>query len=273
MIECLLINNDCYKKYSKCVMTPVGGVLHSTAPTETGELSRFIQPVSGQTGSINGKLATEAKLFQVIGKNRYNNHWNKPGVEKAVHVMIGLDAGGEVAACQTLHYNMPCWGCGSGSNGSYNGCYGGVSCEPLYIQIEMIEDKNGSLEHCQKLYSKAVEVFAMLAKAYPKVGKNIVSHAEAHRNGFASDHGDPENYWSRVGATFTMDGFRADVISAMSSSLFDDVRPDAWYAEYVYKVVGAGLMRGKSEKIFAPHDMATRAELAAILSRLLDRGI
>ena len=270
MIECFLIKNDCYKKYKTIFLDPVGIVVHATDPTEDGTLSRFVQPAAGQTGYINGKLATEVELFHALGKNKYGNHWNRSGVEKAVHYMVGLDAAGEMAVARTLHDTMPCWGAGSGPKGSFNGCYKGEAKDPLYIQIEMIEDKNASLEHCQALYKKTVWLCAYLVKTFPKIGKNIVSHKEAHALGYASDHGDPEGYWKRAKSGYTMNGFRDDVVAQLQEPLYKDVPSDAWYSEYVAKATALGIMYGRGDGLFCPTDTPTRAELAAVACRLYD---
>lgn len=269
MYECLLLANDCYKKYNLCRLEPVGIVLHSTDPTEKGELSRFIQPVGNQTGKINGVECNSTDLLNALGRNHYNNHWNRTGVEKAVHIMIGKDASGSIEACQTLPFTMPCWGCGSGSNGSYNGCYGGSAKAPLYIQIEMIEDKDATRGHCVALYNKAIEVCAWLVKQFPKIGSNIVSHREAHAKGYATDHGDPEGYWRRARIDYTMNLFRHDVVAQLQSRQYLDVPVDAWYAEAVAAVSSAGIMIGRGERTFCPKEPVTRAELAQVIARML----
>jgi len=43
----------------------------------------------------------------------------------------------------------------------------------------------------------------------------VISHAEGHRRGIASNHGDPEHLWNGLGMGYTMDGFRKDVAAAM----------------------------------------------------------
>lgn len=45
-----------------------------------------------------------------------------------------------------------------------------------------------------------------------------------------------------------------------------------WAEAAIDKVAAAGLMNGKSERTFAPNDVLTRAELAAVLARLLDKS-
>lgn len=67
----LLTKNDCYKAYQR--MTPKGIVVHSTGANNPN-LRRYIAPDDG-----------------VIGKNLYNNDWNRGGLDVAVHGFIGLD--------------------------------------------------------------------------------------------------------------------------------------------------------------------------------------
>jgi hypothetical protein len=88
-----LTNNDCYK--TGRTIKPTGIVMHST-----------------------GCNQPNAQVFI--------NTWNQSGVTKCVHAFI--DANG---IYQTLPFNMRCWGCASGKNGSYNNSH---------IQFEIAED-------------------------------------------------------------------------------------------------------------------------------------
>lgn len=47
----------------------------------------------------------------------------------------------------------------------------------------------------------------------------IISHAEGHKRGIASNHGDPEHLWRQLGMGYTMDGFRKDVKIAMKEKV------------------------------------------------------
>lgn len=58
----------------------------------------------------------------------------------------------------------------------------------------------------------------MLCKEYdldPLADGVIISHAEGHKRGIASNHGDPEHLWNQLGMGYTMDGFRKAVKDAM----------------------------------------------------------
>ena len=53
---------------------------------------------------------------------------------------------------------------------------------------------------------------------------------------------------------------------------FPDVRPDSWYAGAVCTGAELGLILGREDGSFGPREPITRAEAAAIVNRMLDRG-
>ena len=220
LLKCLFQENDCFKKYSGAALAPVGIVVHSTDPAGKA-LSRFVQPAAGQTQGmeLEGAPASAEQLLAALGKNAFGNHWNRSGVQACVHAFIGQLADGSLAACQTLPWNMPCWGAGSGKNGSCNGCLNGKAQEPLYIQFEMIEDASGDANYCARVYALAVELCAELMRLYPSIRlENVISHKEAHGRGCATDHGDPESWWKRCKMGVTMADLRADVASRLNGN-------------------------------------------------------
>ena len=87
----------------------------------------------------------------------------------------------------------------------------------------------------------------------------------------------PKNAWDawQYTATGRVTGVTGDVdVSWFKRELFKGHFSDTaghWAEEYINRVKEAGLMNGKSERLFAPNDVLTRAELAAVLCRLLDR--
>lgn len=185
----IFTNNDCYKASQK--MTPRGIVVHSTG-CNNPYLSRYVAPDNG-----------------VIGKNLYGNDWNRPGEDVCVHAFIGKDKNGAVKTVQTLPFDVCCWGVGRGYNGSYN-------YNPAYIQFEMCEDDLSDNAYCKSTYNKAVEFCAYLCKQYNIPVNNIVSHYEAHLQGYGSDHIDPTNWWKYH--NLTMDMFRAVVKKKIGGS-------------------------------------------------------
>jgi len=55
------------------------------------------------------------------------------------------------------------------------------------------------------------------------------------------------------------------------SAMFTDVDPNAWYAEAVEQAAKLGLMQGGGDGTFRPNDAVTRAELAAVITRLVEK--
>ena len=180
-----LTNNGCYKKGGK--MTPVGIMVHTTGANNP-YLKRYIAPDDGK-----------------LGKNRYNNHWNRPGVSKMVHAFIGKLDNGEVAIYQTLPWDMPGWHSGTGTKGQkHNANNNG------YIGFEICEDDLTDKTYLAKAYNLAVELCAYLVKKYPTIKiENIIGHYEGYQRGIASNHGDPRHWFSKHGKS--MEQFRNDV--------------------------------------------------------------
>lgn len=185
----LFTKSDCYKAAQK--MTPKGIVVHSTGANNPN-LRRYVAPDDG-----------------IIGKNDYNNDFNRSGIDVCVHAFIGKDKNGKVKTYQTLPFNYCCWGVGSGSKGSYN-------YNPAYIQFEMCEDGLTDKTYCKAVYDKAVEFCAYICKTYSISADNIVSHHEAGQSGMGSSHVDPDNWWGKHG--YTMNKFRTAVQSKINGT-------------------------------------------------------
>ena len=158
------------------------------------------------------------------------NNWNRADYDNAcVHAFID---GNDGAVYQTLPWNHRGWHCASGKNGSGNNTHIGVEmCEPACIKYT-----GGSTFTCSDLatakavarrtYEAAVELFVMLCKEYglnPTADGVIISHAEGHKRGIASNHGDPEHLWNQLSMGYTMDGFRKDVKAAIAGERKEEV--------------------------------------------------
>lgn len=182
IIQCYQTKNPCYRKGTP--MKPVGIVVHST-------------------GANNPNLCRYVDCPERLGVNRYGNHWNRPEAATLVHGAIGLDKDGFVTVVNTLPYTMAAWGVGKGSKGSYN-------YDPTgHIQFEMCEDDLTDRSYFDQVMETAVAYCAQLCREYGLAAESIVSHKEAHALGYASNHGDPENWLGRFG--MTMEDFRARV--------------------------------------------------------------
>lgn len=182
IIQCYQTKNPCYRKGTP--MKPVGIVVHST-------------------GANNPHLCRYVDCPERLGVNRYGNHWNRPEAATLVHGAIGLDKEGFVTVVNTLPYTMAAWGVGKGSRGSYN-------YDPTgHIQFEMCEDDLTDPSYFDQVMGTAVAYCAQLCREYGLAAESVVSHKEAHAQGYASNHGDPENWMGRFG--MTMEDFRARV--------------------------------------------------------------
>lgn len=186
--QCILTKNRCYKQGKK--ISPKGIIVHSTGANNPN-LKRYIQPDDG-----------------IIGKNPYTNHWNTSIPSKCVHAFIGKDKNGIVRVYQTLPWDYRCWGCGSGKNGTYN---------DSYIQFEICEDSLADAKYFNEAFSLAIELCAYLSKKYNIPNSNIISHKEANKRGYASNHGDCDHWLVRFGRN--MDWFRSQVVIKNNSSI------------------------------------------------------
>lgn len=190
ILTCYQTENDCYKA-GRDIGTIKGIVVHST-------------------GVNNPWLKRYVDYPEEVGVNTNGNHWNQEGKEKMVHAFIGLDKNEAVTIVNTLPYTYACWGVGSGTNGSYNYAPNG------HIQFEICEDaKTDSAYFNNAVFGAAVEYCVYLCHHFSLSVDSIVSHKEAHDQGYASNHGDPEHWM--VNFNKTMDDFRDAVRTKLSS--------------------------------------------------------
>lgn len=135
----------------------------------------------------------------------YTSNWNTPkpgGREVCVHGFLGKSRNRGIGFYQTLPFEMACWGVGSGSKGSYN-------YYPGYIQFECCEDNLHNRGYFYTIYHKATDLCAYLCLKYNFSYKNVVSHAESHKLGYGSNHGDID-HWLRIYG-LKMKNFRNEV--------------------------------------------------------------
>ncbi len=178
--QCILTENRCYKAGAQ--MNPIGIVVHSTGANNK-QLRRYLAPDDG-----------------IIGKNQYGNHWNRKEATACVNAFIGVGVDNKVYAYQTLPWTTKPWGCGGGSKGSYNN---------THIQFEICEDDLTNRQYFDGAFKVAAELCAYLVKEFKMDIKNVVSHAEAHKAGYGSNHGDCDHWLKKFGQT--MSDFRAKV--------------------------------------------------------------
>ena len=156
--------------------------------------------VRTSTGANNSNLKRYVNAPEICGENPYKNYFDRADSDVCPHAVIGLDKSGEVRAAKLLPWNICCWGCGNGSKGSYN-------YAPAYIQIEICEDGLNDRAYFDKVFRLGADLCKRLMKNYPTIKlENIISHHEAHRRGYASNHADCDHWLKRFGKN--MDWFR-----------------------------------------------------------------
>ena len=190
-------NNGAYKAARAMPKgSPAGIILHST-------------------GANNPNLRRYVNAPAICGDNPYHNYFDRADSDVCPHAVIGRDKDGVLRAAKLLPWNVCCWGCGSGSKGSYN-------YSPAYIQIEVCEDGLTDGEYFEAAFALAADLCRRLCKLYPTIKpENIISHKEACVRGYASNHGDPEHWLAKHGRS--MDWFRALVSGSVRVTATADV--------------------------------------------------
>lgn len=174
------------------------GAFKAARPMPTGSPAGII---IHSTGANNPNLKRYVNAPEICGENPYRNYFDRADSDVCPHAVIGKDKNGEVKAAKLLPWNVCCWGCGSGSKGSYN-------YSPAYIQIEIAEDSLADREYFERAFALAVQLCQRLMKNYPTIkAENIISHKEACARGYASNHGDCDHWLKKFGKD--MDWFRA----------------------------------------------------------------
>ena len=192
LYNCIFYDNNCYKTAEAA--NQIGIVVHSTG-TNAPSLKRWCQPSKSDPNYD--------ELIDLLGKNKNGNSWNRAGVKKCVHYIIGKLADGSVATMHTLPEEYCAWGVGSGKNGSYN--YNPTA----HIQFEVCEDGLTNETYFNAIYKEATELCADICKRHGWEANVIVSHKETYKKGYGSNHGDIDNWLKKF--NLTMDDFRADV--------------------------------------------------------------
>lgn len=221
IITAYATKNQCYQVGKK--LTPKGIVVHST-------------------GANNPTLKRYVDCEEECGKNPYGNHWNTyhPGGRRVcVHSFIGYDKSNAVRVANILPYNIACWGCGAGRKGSYN---------DSHIQFEICEDGLTDTVYFGKVWACAVEYCVMLCKQYGISVDAIVGHNEAHKLGYASNHGDPEHWFKRHGKS--MSAFR-EAVKAKLGGGTTSVSPTVFYRVQVGSFVSRAGAESMKKKLVA----------------------
>lgn len=213
IIECLHTDSKCYKAAQET--TPVGIVVHSTGANNP-YLKRYVQPSKSDP--------KYSSLIQIIGKNTNGNSWNR-NVSKSVHYVVGKKANGAVGVAHILPENYCAWGVGKGKKGSYN------YSPTAHIQFEVCEDNLKNETYFKECYNAAVALCADICRRWGWEASVIVSHKEAYKKGYASNHTDIDHWLSKFKKT--MNDFRKDVDNLL--------HPPKTFIAYKVKVTASSL--------------------------------
>ena len=197
-----LTRSKCYA--AGTIQRQRGVQVHSTGANNPN-LRRYVQPDDGR-----------------LGKNPNNNSHNNPKGDVCASAYIGYLADGTVAVFQTLPWDMRCWLSGQGKNGNANrmGYIGFEICEDscenaAYFQDAVMEKSVLLTAHlCQML---GVDPWTVVKQFDGAAALSVMDHAELHRIGCASNHGDIGLWLRRYG--LTMEDFRLAVDEAMEEGV------------------------------------------------------
>lgn len=207
--------NRCFQK-GTLVKQPIGIVVHDT-------------------GANNKTCKRYVESPLLLGKNTAGNHWNNPAISKCAHAFIGLDKDGYICVCNTLPYEYCCWLVGGGKNGSYN--YNAKSSAPkqfAHLQFEICEDSKKDKVYYELAMETAAEYCAYWCLKYNIPLDKIISHRDAARAGFGSNHSDIWDWCQYYGETTStyMDSFRKRVQKYITNGVNVEVR----YGSYMLTV-------------------------------------
>jgi len=127
----------------------------------------------------------------------FRDRWDNPTIAKAVNAFTD-----NKIAVECLPDTRQVWHVATTQGNNY------------YYGFEICEDKAWDEGYFRDAYKNAVEHAVDVSRRMGWTGKNWLGHAEAHKKGFASNHGDPEIWWRKFGVT--MNQFRADVDKALA---------------------------------------------------------
>lgn len=170
----------------------------------------------------------------------------------------------------TLPYEMVCWGCGSGKNGSGNSGYVQIEmCVPKEVYFEngwnyRTTDKEKTVNYILEMVDIVVDwttdrLIEMNIKEV--TDKTVIGHYEAYKLGIASNHSDPKGLLSLAG--LTMDDFRKKCRISLSEKLEEkEMRryqkleeiPN-WAKATVSKLVLKGVISGTKDGLNLTDDM------------------
>lgn len=199
----------------------------------------------GATGLVLHSIGCPQPVAKRIADN-----FNRPDATASVHAVLQPDG----TVLQLCPWNYRMWHVAGSANDTHIGV---EMTEPSCIWYDEkngyklhINDAAKAAEHCRATYPVAVELFAYLCNLLrldPMQDGVIISHSEAYKRGWGSNHGDPEHLWNALNLGYTMDTFRRDVAEKMEENEMYHKLKDvpAWAREAIDELIADGALRGK----------------------------
>lgn len=231
---------------------------------------------SGRTITVKGLMLHSVGCAQPNPRVFVKN-WNSASYDRAcVHGFIGEDEAIITLPClETAGKAIRAWHCGASGNNTHIGV---EMCEPGNIKYTggasfTCADLTTARSFVRKTTEQAVELFAQLCKFHGlNPMQDIVSHAEGHALGIASNHADPDHLWRGLGMDYNMDDFRRDVAERLEELKEDedmvrykrlnDIPNENGFRDIIEQLMDAGILggdgsdkTGNNDVIDLSHDM------------------
>lgn len=231
---------------------------------------------SGRTITVKGLMLHSVGCAQPNPRVFVKN-WNSTSYDRAcVHGFIGENEAIITLPClETAGKAMRAWHCGASGNNTHIGV---EMCEPGNIKYTggasfTCADLTTARSFVRKTTEQAVELFAQLCKFHGlNPMQDIVSHAEGHALGIASNHADPDHLWRGLGMDYNMDDFRRDVAERLGELKEDedvvrykrlnDIPNNNGFRDIIEQLMDAGILggdgsdkTGNNDVIDLSHDM------------------
>lgn len=180
---------------------------------------------SGRTivpaGCVNHSVGCAQPLADV-----FYNSMNNPSAGWGVNAILGDFHKGEGKIILALNWNTRPWGCGSGSKGSWNNTkVQWEICEPAghtYAGGTMIGyDVAKNQEYFNRMWKMVVAWNVYMIKKFGYQVSGISDHAESHKAGYGSNHGDVGHWWPKHGKS--MSALRSEVEMILKMEEDDDM--------------------------------------------------
>lgn len=177
------------------------------------------------------------------------NSWNKYDA-LSVHGMVD-----DVSSYKTLPFDILGYHVGKKGNTK---TIGFEICEPKNIayananhtKIDTVKynpKDSANIADFNKRWNNAVEMAVSMCKETGLSADKVISHKEGYAKGIASNHGDPEHWFSIFGKT--MDDFRADVKKELNKSTTTNTQTSATVKKFYRVQCGAFTVRKNADNL------------------------